>query len=128
IPDPIATSRTQSLGPTAVPSLSCLPTLRDPTRVIAMYCARSAGMPTALGGIVEYSRRDNIKPYMDSARKRHAASVLCLLAAMCPYASALNPDLDISQYAHTASTARDGFSLGNIYAMGQTPDGYLWLG
>ena len=38
------------------------------------------------------------------------------------------PPLDISQYAHTAWTVRDGFSLGNIYAMAQTPDGYLWLG
>jgi ligand-binding sensor domain-containing protein len=34
----------------------------------------------------------------------------------------------ISQYAHTAWTVRDGFSLGNVYAMAQTPDGYLWLG
>jgi signal transduction histidine kinase/ligand-binding sensor domain-containing protein len=41
---------------------------------------------------------------------------------------ALDPALDISQYAHTSWTVRDGFSLGNIYAMAQTPDGYLWLG
>ena len=43
-------------------------------------------------------------------------------------ALALNPSLDVSQYAHTAWTARDGFSLGTIFAMAQTPDGYLWLG
>ena len=43
-------------------------------------------------------------------------------------AFALDPSLDISQYAHTAWTVRDGFSLGNIYAITQTPDGYLWLG
>ena len=41
---------------------------------------------------------------------------------------ALDPSLDISQYAHATWTVRDGFSLGNIYAMAQTPDGYLWLG
>jgi ligand-binding sensor domain-containing protein/signal transduction histidine kinase len=41
---------------------------------------------------------------------------------------ALNPSLAVSQYAHTAWTVRDGFSLGNVYAMAQTPDGYLWLG
>jgi len=41
---------------------------------------------------------------------------------------ALNPSLDVSQYGHTAWTARDGFSVGAIYAMAQTPDGYLWLG
>ena len=41
---------------------------------------------------------------------------------------ALNPSLDISQYARTTWRVRDGFSLGNIYAMAQTPDGYLWFG
>src|SRR5208337_786421 len=40
----------------------------------------------------------------------------------------LDPTLDVSQYAHTAWTVRDGFSKGNIYAITQTPDGYLWLG
>src|SRR6185312_14384285 len=43
-------------------------------------------------------------------------------------ACALDTALDINEYAHTAWTIRDGFSLGNIYAMAQTPDGYLWLG
>jgi signal transduction histidine kinase/ligand-binding sensor domain-containing protein len=41
---------------------------------------------------------------------------------------ALNPSLDVSQYGHTAWTARDGFSVGTVFAMAQTPDGYLWLG
>jgi signal transduction histidine kinase/ligand-binding sensor domain-containing protein len=41
---------------------------------------------------------------------------------------ALDPSLAISQYAHTAWTVRDGFSLGAVFAMAQTPDGYLWLG
>jgi signal transduction histidine kinase/ligand-binding sensor domain-containing protein len=43
-------------------------------------------------------------------------------------ACGLDAALDINEYAHTAWTVRDGFSLGNIYAMAQTPDGYLWLG
>ena len=43
-------------------------------------------------------------------------------------ALALSPSLEVSQYAHYAWTVRDGFSLGNVYAMAQTPDGYLWLG
>ena len=59
---------------------------------------------------------------------RRAAIVLGLLVAACDCSFALNPSLDISQYAHTAWTVRDGFSVGNIYAMAQTPDGYLWLG
>ena len=53
---------------------------------------------------------------------------LGVMLALCPCALGLNPSLDISQYAHTTWTVRDGFSAGNIYAMAQTPDGYLWLG
>jgi Two component regulator propeller len=41
---------------------------------------------------------------------------------------ALNPSLDISQYAHTSWTQRRGFSAGNIFAIAKTTDGYLWLG
>jgi signal transduction histidine kinase/ligand-binding sensor domain-containing protein len=43
-------------------------------------------------------------------------------------ALALDPSLEISQYSHTSWTRRDGFSVGAIFAMAQTPDGYLWLG
>ena len=46
----------------------------------------------------------------------------------CPHAPALDPSLDISQYAHTAWTYRDGFMQGAVNAIAQTPDGYLWLG
>src|SRR5271165_6259251 len=45
-----------------------------------------------------------------------------------PPALALDPSLDISQYAHNAWTIREGFFKGNIYSIAQTPDGYLWLG
>ena len=50
-----------------------------------------------------------------------------LLVVVCPRASALDPSLDVSQYAHTAWKVREGFSKGNIYSIAQTPDGYLWL-
>src|SRR5690242_6755350 len=43
-------------------------------------------------------------------------------------ALALDPSLDVSQYAHTAWRIRDGFTQGEITAIAQTPDGYLWLG
>ena len=46
----------------------------------------------------------------------------------CPRALALDPLLDVSQYAHTAWTDRDGFLQGAVYSITQTPDGYLWLG
>ncbi len=46
----------------------------------------------------------------------------------CPDAPALNPSLDVSQYAHTAWTYRNGFMQGAVNAIAQTSDGYLWLG
>ncbi len=54
-------------------------------------------------------------------------STLTLLIGS-PAVLALDPSLEVSQYGHTAWTARDGFSVGAIFAMAQTPDGYLWLG
>jgi signal transduction histidine kinase/ligand-binding sensor domain-containing protein len=53
---------------------------------------------------------------------------LAWLLAWCPCASALDPALDVSQYAHTAWRIRDGFTKGKIHSIAQTPDGYLWLG
>src|SRR5271165_6937802 len=54
-------------------------------------------------------------------------STLSLLLG-CPRVLARDPSLDVSQYAHTAWTIRDGFSLGNTYAMAERPDGSLWFG
>ena len=52
---------------------------------------------------------------------------LGLLLACCPCASALDPSLDINQYAHTAWRIREGFAAGTVQQIAQTPDGYLWL-
>ena len=51
-----------------------------------------------------------------------------ILLGFSPGASALNPSLDISQYARTTWKARDGFGGGRIEAIAQTTDGYLWIG
>ena len=51
-----------------------------------------------------------------------------LLLVYSPGAYALNPELDVSQYAHTVWRVRDAFTPGAILAIAQTPDGYLWLG
>ena len=61
-------------------------------------------------------------------RTQAKACATILLLTCCPCASALNPSLDISQYAHKAWTVREGFFKGTINAITQTPDGYLWLG
>ena len=59
---------------------------------------------------------------------RRVAILLGVLVASCGCGFALNPSLDISQYAHVAWTVRSGFIKGNTYTIAQTPDGYLWLG
>src|ERR1700734_696667 len=50
------------------------------------------------------------------------------LLVWCGIASALNPSLEINQYAHTAWTIREGFFKGTVTSIAQTPDGYIWLG
>jgi len=51
---------------------------------------------------------------------------MLLVFSTCAFA--LDPSLDISQFAHTAWRVRDGFGKGPIHSIAQTPDGYLWLG
>ena len=63
-----------------------------------------------------------------STMGRRAVIALGVLLAFCACAFALDPSLDVSQYAHTSWKIRDGFFKGRIFSMAQTPDGYLWLG
>lgn len=60
---------------------------------------------------------------------RHFLAILlglhCLL--WTAQANALDPAIDINQFKHTRWTAEDGVPLG-IYALAQTPDGFLWTG
>src|SRR5277367_2642321 len=59
---------------------------------------------------------------------RRILIALWMLLAWGPCAFALDPALDVSQYAHTSWKIRDDFIKGKIRAIAQTPDGYLWLG
>ena len=77
---------------------------------------------------MESAHRHNESRPKTCSTERNALIALGILLACCPCAAALNPSLDINQYAHTAWTARDGFLKGYIEAIAQTPDGYLWLG
>jgi signal transduction histidine kinase/ligand-binding sensor domain-containing protein len=69
-----------------------------------------------------------MSPIARAHRHRVAIVALGLLLTWSPSAFALDPSLDISQYAHTEWRLRDGFAKGAITAFAQTPDGYLWLG
>ena len=56
-----------------------------------------------------------------------ALVLLASLLACGVCAFALDPSLDVSQYAHTPWKITEGFAKGTIHVVGQTPDGYLWL-
>jgi signal transduction histidine kinase/ligand-binding sensor domain-containing protein len=60
-------------------------------------------------------------------RQTRAVVALGILLACCACAFALDPSLDISQYAHTAWKVREGFVGSEINSIAQTPDGYIWL-
>jgi signal transduction histidine kinase len=62
------------------------------------------------------------------AATRAALSALFVLMAHATTVFALDPTLDISQYAHASWKIQDGFTKGPIRSIAQTPDGYLWLG
>src|SRR5437764_13782232 len=70
---------------------------------------------------------------MEGARKRGCAAVdlgavLAGLLFASPCAFALNPALEVSQYAHNNWKMREGFFRDVVDAIAQTLDGYLWLG
>ena len=58
---------------------------------------------------------------------RLVLGAVSLLVVVCPRAPALDRPLDLTQYTHTAWTARDGLK-GSTRSIVQTPDGYLWVG
>ena len=53
--------------------------------------------------------------------------ILAAILLLPPPAHAVRPSQRLGQYAHTSWTSRDDYSLGAVFAMAQTPDGYLWL-
>jgi signal transduction histidine kinase/ligand-binding sensor domain-containing protein len=66
-------------------------------------------------------------PHVFRLRPIVFASIVYLFL-LCSPAFALDPSLDVTQYAHTSWKIRDGFAKGRITSITQTPDGYLWLG
>src|SRR5271165_6906904 len=66
--------------------------------------------------------------WMGCTRSLRVAALILGVLGWGPGAYALDPALDVSQYAHTAWKIREGFTKGTIFSTAQTPDGYLWLG
>src|SRR5262249_3256098 len=60
--------------------------------------------------------------------RRVTVVALAALLAPCRCVFALNPALDVNQYAHTSWKIREGFTKGAITAIAQARDGYVWLG
>src|ERR1700691_1202454 len=93
-------------------------------------------LPPALQSLLDLIRRlrdecvmTRMLGYVERAfRSTKVVIALSMLLTCCSSVSALDPSLDISQYAHTAWKIREGFSKGRITSIAQTPDGYLWLG
>src|SRR5215510_14772317 len=83
---------------------------------------------TATASIADRLRDNIVIAMREPHRRRRYAVALGMLLAWCPCAFALDPALDVSQYAHTAWKFREGFAKGEIYDIAQTSDGYLWLG
>ena len=59
---------------------------------------------------------------------RRQFPTLCALLLSALPAFALDPDKRITQYARDVWQSDDGLPQDSIYAIAQTPDGYLWLG
>src|SRR5262245_15359664 len=70
----------------------------------------------------------SVLEFRRGAARRVAVLGIVLSTSLCLPAFALDPAIDIDQYAHTAWRIREGFVGGTINAFAQTPDGYLWLG
>ena len=61
-------------------------------------------------------------------RRRNTVMAACMLLVCRAEGFALNPSLEVSQYAHASWKNSEGFSEGIIRSIAQTADGYLWLG
>jgi len=70
-----------------------------------------------------------LAPRASPSGTRRLAGLACLTLtfALAAPVRALDAQKSISQFTHTAWTAKDGIP-GPVRAMAQTQDGYLWLG
>jgi PAS domain S-box-containing protein len=96
-----------------------------------MMCLINAIAPIAIPVNLRDRLIDRLKRYLANTKPEHRAGIFLILfciVLICPFANAVDPDLRISQYAHTAWRLRDGVFPGIPSAITQTKDGYIWIG
>jgi ligand-binding sensor domain-containing protein len=76
------------------------------------------------------SRNSNISREGRAERTRPYQWLLACLMAVCSVstAGALDVNKAVSEYVREQWGAGEGFGGGQVYAIAQTPDGYLWIG
>ncbi|MEO7433391.1 MAG: two-component regulator propeller domain-containing protein, partial [Dokdonella sp.] len=70
----------------------------------------------------------NLQNVSRGFRERVVLALAIFFAGSLHRASALDPQVHVSQYGHTAWRTRDGFFPGAPQVFAQTTDGYLWIG
>jgi len=70
-----------------------------------------------------------LRPFQRRVRAVLAGVAVSILSITCVRsACALDPSRFLTQYGHRAWLLQDGDLHAPVYPMGQTPDGYLWVG
>src|SRR5215469_11917998 len=75
-----------------------------------------------------WSRSSNIFHDCDRAKIVLVGIAAVIACWIWTPASALSGNRALNQYVHTAWGADKGYAAGTVYAIAQSPDGYLWLG
>ena len=89
----------------------------------------SANPAAAQGRYIAHMGEQGLAPRASPSRARKRAGLACLWLtfALAAPVHALDAQKSISQFTHTAWSAKDGIP-GPVRAIAQTQDGYLWLG
>jgi len=100
-----------------------LPSPSVPNRSTVAVCPKIADLWPAL----------DCAPSLCAGRSLRAKAltyivIACVALSIGRNARAQGPKIAVSHYAHTTLRVRDGFFKGAVWAIVQTPDGYIWLG
>src|SRR5690242_9032035 len=91
---------------------------------------RPAPLSRAARGLASAGPRSMLRQRCKIRRVRQLARfcVAFLLASTSLRLFALDPRLPLTEYQRKSWTVQDDYSLGEVLALAQTPDGFLWVG